>query len=422
MLPVMSRILPGVLLVVLVTGPLARGGERKTDGPPLLIRVDGKFGYIDRAGKVIVPPQFSYALNFVEGMARVDLGEKWTYVNEAGELMKKKFDKPARFMDDYDFSDGLAVHRVGGKEKRTPDGYHTVIVGAKYGYINKKGEVVIPVSFEGAGGFRAGLAAVKKEEKWGFIDKRGELAIPARYEAATDFAGGLARVKVQGKWGYIDKKGALMGQAKFDSADEHKGGLARVMVAGKFGFVNLRGELVIEPQFEYAGHFSDGRCLTRVDRKEGEKIDMKFGYIDKTGKFVIPAKYGDAADFSEGLAAVKINSPFTDKKGPDNTWGYIDKTGAYVITPRFYQAGYFSEGLAKASPKTLAPYGYIDRTGKFVIEPQFNLFTGPFQRGIARVYTDRDFKTRDDHGYIDCTGKFLWPLRALQPKKSPPSK
>jgi hypothetical protein len=145
----------------------------------------------------------------------------------------------------------------------------------------------------------------------------------------------------------------------------------------------------------------------------GDDSNARFGYIDKTGNLIIPAKFGEARDFSEGLAAVKINRPYQDE--PDNSdkyWGYINAAGAYVITPRYYQVKAFSEGLAAVSPKTLAPYGYVDRTGKMVIEPQFDMRTGPFQNGIARVYTDRDYKTRDEHGYIDRAGKFIWPFAA----------
>ena len=91
-----------------------------------------------------MPPQFPYAEDFAEGMARVQLGEQWTYINEAGELMNKKFDKPFRFMDEsYRFSEGLAVHRVGGAEQRRPEGY-TELVGGKYGFIDKEGKTAIP--------------------------------------------------------------------------------------------------------------------------------------------------------------------------------------------------------------------------------------------------------------------------------------
>jgi hypothetical protein len=182
---------------------------------------------------VIVPPQFPYAEDFAEGMARVQLGEQWTYINEAGEMMNKKFDKPFRFMDlFYNFSEGLAVCRVGGAEKRTPDGYNSVLVDAKYGFIDIGGKAVIPVSFDGAGRFTQGLAAIKKGAKWGFIDKTGKLAIPANYDEAKEFTDGLAQVAIQRKWGFINTKGETVVQPAFDEADDFHDGLARIMLAG----------------------------------------------------------------------------------------------------------------------------------------------------------------------------------------------
>jgi hypothetical protein len=398
------------LLVVAAVGMDVVSAEPAAKLNRLLIVRDGKYGYIDRAGQVVVPLQFPYSLDFVEGMARVELGEQWTYINEAGELMKKKFDQPARFADSfYDFSDGLAVHRVGGKEERTPDGYHMIVVGGKYGYIDKAGTVIIPVAFDGAGRFRMGLAAVKKQDKWGYIDKTGRSVIAPAFEDAGEFSNGLAPVLLEEKWGLINAQGKLVVAPKFDEISDFHDGLARVLFAEKFGYLDLRGNIVIESKYDYAGDFSCERALVRV----GDNDDPRFGYIDKQGKLAIPAQFGEAQDFSDGLAAVKIERPFSSKEGPDNSWGYIDTSGAYVIAPRFYQVHEFSEGLAAASPQPSAGYGYVDRSGKFVIEPQFDYRTGPFRDGIARVYTDRNAKTQDDHGYIDPTGKFLWPLRSV---------
>lgn len=409
------------LLIVATAAINAFPSKSDAKGGLLPIFRDGKYGYIDRAGKVIVPPQFPHAMDFADGMARVALGEQeqWTYINVAGELMNKKFDKPIRFMDwFYNFSEGLAVARVGGAEQQTPDGYHSVVVGGKYGFIDKGGKVAIPVSFDGARLFKQGLAAVKKDAKWGFIAKTGRLAIPANFDAVNDFTDGLAQVMIQGKWGFINTKGQTVVQPTFDQVDYFHDGLAQIMLAGRYGFVDQRGHIVIEPKFEYAGNFSGERAMVRV----GDSGKYKFGYIDKTGNMVIPAKFGEAYDFSEGLAAVKINREFQDV--PDNSdkyWGYIDTTGAYVITPRYHQVHAFSEGLAAVSPTTLAPWGYIDRTGKMVIAPQFDSRTGPFQEGIACVYTDRDYKTRDDYGYIDRTGKFIWPFGSAM-KNQPEAK
>jgi translation initiation factor 6 (eIF-6) len=54
--------------------------------------------------------------------------------------------------------------------------------------------------------FREGLAGVEINGKYGFIDTKGNLVIPPVYDDAWHFSEGLARVEINGKWGYIDKR------------------------------------------------------------------------------------------------------------------------------------------------------------------------------------------------------------------------
>jgi WG containing repeat len=379
-------------------------------GSPLVIIVDDKYGVIDRTGKVIVPPQFRLILDFVGGMARVELGDHWTYISEAGVLMNRTFDEPERVMekaDFYNFSEGLAVTRVGGAEHVHPEGF-SELVGGKYGFIDKTGKVVIPVTFDHAARFSGGLAAVMKGTKWGFIDKTGQFAIPAIYDRAENVVDGVAFVYLHDKWGLIDAKGKTILPPTFDQIRDFHDGLAQVRLAGKDGFIDVRGHTVIELKYDddQVGSFSNGRAWVGVGT---DYHSLKFGYIDTTGAMVIPAKFDAAADFSDGLAAVEIN----------RQWGYIDPTGANVITPRFGEADQFSEGLAAVTEGlvpvgmyTPAPYGYIDHTGKMVIVPQFDSRHsgfGLFKDGFAQVFQQT---SRVEFGYIDRTGKFIWPFRS----------
>jgi hypothetical protein len=50
--------------------------------------------------------------------------------------------------------------------------------------------VVIPAQFEDARDFSEQLAAVKSGAKWGFIDKAGKIVIPAQFETVGAFAKG----------------------------------------------------------------------------------------------------------------------------------------------------------------------------------------------------------------------------------------
>ena len=80
--------------------------------------------------------------------------------------------------------------------------------GGKFGFINKKGELVIKPQFAIAHKFSEGLASVRKEEggKMGFIDREGNFVIEPQFDwIELGFFEGLAAVQKErgGKWGYI---------------------------------------------------------------------------------------------------------------------------------------------------------------------------------------------------------------------------
>jgi len=66
---------------------------------------------------------------------------------------------------------------------------------------------IIPLKYGSIDPFHDGLAVVQQNGKYGFIDKRGNLVIPFKYEFAVSFSHGLAVVTRNGKRGYIDKTG-----------------------------------------------------------------------------------------------------------------------------------------------------------------------------------------------------------------------
>ena len=63
--------------------------------------------------------------------------------------------------------------------------------------------MVIPPKFKDATIFREGLCAVKKEGKWGYIDKKGNTVIPFKYVSATEFEDGFAQVEFPKNKKYI---------------------------------------------------------------------------------------------------------------------------------------------------------------------------------------------------------------------------
>ena len=96
------------------------------------------------------------AVEIEEKLAAVKIGDKWGYINVAGEVViEPQFDQA------HSFYEGLAVVRVGDSDR------------GKYGYVNAAGEVVIKPQFRQAHSFSEGLAAVRTggliSGKWGYI-------------------------------------------------------------------------------------------------------------------------------------------------------------------------------------------------------------------------------------------------------------
>lgn len=82
--------------------------------------------------------------------------------------------------------------------------------GDKWGYMNTAGELAINPQFESAGSFFEGLASVKLNGKYGYIDNTGNFVINDQWDYAGAFEDGLAIVgngKEDSKYGYIDKTG-----------------------------------------------------------------------------------------------------------------------------------------------------------------------------------------------------------------------
>jgi hypothetical protein len=64
--------------------------------------------------------------------------------------------------------------------------------------------------------FSEGLAPVKIKSSWGYIDKKGKLVIDNIFQNAFRFQDGLAKIKINGKYGFINTSGKIIINAEFD--------------------------------------------------------------------------------------------------------------------------------------------------------------------------------------------------------------
>src|SRR5437764_4900780 len=74
--------------------------KQKGAGPLFQIHYGPKWGFIDRHGALMIPPQFDDVSDFFSGLAAVEVGGKWGYVDERGQfVIPPRFDRAGHFTD-----------------------------------------------------------------------------------------------------------------------------------------------------------------------------------------------------------------------------------------------------------------------------------------------------------------------------------
>lgn len=290
--------------------------------------IDGKYGYINGVGEVVIPFIFDNAFHFYDNIAVVKLGDLYGCINKSGEYVLEP-----EYISIGEFSDGLA-----------PIGLDY----EKFGYINTSGEVVIEADYMYAKRFSEGLAPVMVDGLlWGYINNKGEIVIQPQFSECLKFSNGVAAViispysysggyinkdgeilisyhRLQGdtvtfsgatfneqvtfirysddgnlKWTLMNFKGELIGDSLYDRYKNYSDGVAVVLDGESWGVINLEGEYVIEPKYDELKSF--------VDDRAGFRDNEKYGYINKKGEVVIEPVYDYVSEFYEGLATVMID-------------------------------------------------------------------------------------------------------------------
>ncbi len=294
------------------------------------VKQDGKWGFIDKSNKFVIPAQYDETLYFTEDLAAVKLSGKWGFIDRTGAvLITPQYDGTLGFFE----------------------GFAACLLKGKWGFVDKNGEMV--QQYDAAESFSSGLAAVKTGGAYGFVNTAGEVVVPAVYEQVLPFSEGVAPVMQNGKWGYVDSVGRTVIEPFFEEAYGFQNGVARVKSGGKYGYINRMGWKVTLMVYDQAWGFSEGLATVKVG-------DL-YGYVNLNGDTVIEPTLEDVWSFSQGLVPYKQGG----------VWGYLNAKGEIAIQPQFTEADRFFGGVAKVKSPT-GSYGYINLAGEYICLPEYD--------------------------------------------------
>ena len=329
------RVFPKWLISLALTAFCASLGCGQDE--PLVIVQNGKYGYIDHAGRIIIQPRYIWAEDFSHGLGTVYACGHYVSIDGSGNLRPLRIALPGE----------LEIQKEGDK----------------VGFVDEHGQFKIKPAFDDALPFSEGLAAVKIGEKWGFVDTEGNLVIDAKFENAYYFTQGVAIAELQTIGNVlIDESGKVLA-SDIESTQPISEGRVPVERNDKHGYLDLQGRVIIPIVYDGGLGFSEGLAVVEKDDK--------WGYIDRDGKLVIPFVYDNAGQFENGLAAAKAGK----------RTGFINRSGEFAFDLPFMNAsGFFptdAETSGRAKVETAVSrfwtddqlFGYVDTSGRVIWGP-----------------------------------------------------
>ena len=429
-------------------------------------RVKGelKWGFMDCNGKEVIPCRYDYVYAFSEGLAQVCLDDERFFINEKGETVftcREDYEyghfedgrcrisdwdgdtrgyvntkgevivPPAAYDDSVEpLSEGLRVHdpymgdspceyfnekgnivipardlafyNGNAFQERLASASHTKY--GRYGYLDQRGQVVIPFIFTNAFGFDGGMAPVSKEGKWGFIDREGYSLVPFRYLGTSPFQlpqyddNGVAVVWMEKAMGpdgsftevlcnAIDRSGRLLLPFWYKDIARMEGHLAALGHSGEITWLDVSS--IEREGYVYEICYDDHYC-SKVAILMGGKLLWGLA-PEYGGSLILPCKYEEIT-LTSGVVRVKENG----------LWGMRTVEGK-ELTPCIYDSAFaeFCDGLSAVQRDGL--WGFVDMTGKEVIPCQYDSVTD-FEYGRSLVLLD------EKYGFIDTAGNEVTPL------------
>lgn len=249
--------------------------------------VDGKSkcGFVDRNGIIVIPIIYDMAYSFENGWSLVEKDSQNLFINKQG----KEFPMPRKYDKIITFRSGFAMGSI--KIDSTLNTYYYInkdlkeafSIEAKEGYnfqenvavINRTGYYELMditgkpykelTDVETVKFSKEGLLAIRKNNKWGFIDKKGNEVIPCTYDDCETFVGNYAKVKMNGKWGIIDKTGKTIIEPQYENIIPSEDGTF-IYLDRYWGIIDKTGEKITEPIYFSITPFSNGIAIGKTKK------------------------------------------------------------------------------------------------------------------------------------------------------------
>jgi hypothetical protein len=384
-------------LIILLNSCTASLFTKKRPIELYLFTENGKWGYIDEKGTVMIPPIY-------EGCC---------------------FDMYKRVCTNSFLSNRYCVVKKGGK----------------FGVIDAKGNEIIAFQYDDIrNDFSDTIFKAKSNDKWGVIEIHNNLIFPfvfndkdylylfhecgygkieevvykldyktkemtpTKFNDVHVYYEDFPEVKVDGKYGFMNKKGEIVIQPVYQDVSHFNYGMAAVKIDGKWGFIDTLGNMVIKPLFDYAMSFGFGNIKYAV-----VQIDEKYGAIDRSGNFVIKPVYDVLYDASDPDFPEDLFLAYLKNDNDQFRCGLINLKEEWVLANEYQDLYYDWDNHNVTAKNKEGLYGVFNLKSKKIIIPfEYESIDYYYDDGLTLFQKKDSTSGKSYFGYFDKKGKVIW--------------
>jgi len=339
------------------------------DNDLIYARKDQKYFFLNDKGEMVLGPyDFSVDCFSKSGLARIEKKGKIGFINKKGKIViPPKYEYVI-----YNSIDTFVVLGINVPIKKTNS--HNI----KWGIFNNKGKALTGFIFDSIyqSTFNThtsretmaenGLILVRKNNKYAYLNKKLKIKIPyGKYDKALPFnENRLAIVSKNGKYGIIDEFGHEIWELKYDKIfhpneygnDED---FFIIQKNSKIGLLDQYAHKITDiNNKEYFKDFVgiDSTTYIRIFRIKNFK--NKFGVIDSKGNLLIPFIYDDIRSFyKKKYSIAKIN----------NKYGVIDYHNKLLLPFKYNKLSFNNKKEILIAKNNNNKFGVIDLFDKIII-------------------------------------------------------
>lgn len=271
---------------------------------------------------------------------------KWGYSNNKGEIIIEPLFEKCSFFN---------------------EGFAWIMYQNKYGIIDSDGKIVVDFIYDQVGKKYREMIPVKQNNLWGIIDSDGNQLLPFQYEELVFQDDSTIHVRQNQQWGIIDYKGKQICLPIYDHNFKFLDKLAIVTRNYKRGIIRKDGKQLIECNYSsikilndtlfisgnrksydnyiYGLHTIEGKTILPIEYQKIENVidetfilkkDNRTGLVKLSGDTIIDFIYDDLKSGNTNILLAQSNSK----------WGYVSMDNDTLIDFKYDNAKPFHDSIA----------------------------------------------------------------------------